>query len=170
MPKSGSQFRDKVFLHTLTYQGPKTPATNVSDAMLDTREGRGVFEAEFQIGTDASTALSAVNSGATLIPDSQVPRGCRVYVTDVEFKFNGTAFATSTDIRISDTAATPVDFATVAIANTGSFQRLGGANVTAGAGIANGGTVGRGLRIRQTGTAATAGHAFRVYVRGYFAP
>jgi hypothetical protein len=170
MAKSGSQFRNRVFLHTLCYHGPKNPASNVTDVGLDMREGRAYFEIPVKIGTDATTALAAINSGAVILPDTQVPQGCRCYVTDVQFCFNGTAFATATDIRISDTNGTPVDFATVAIANTSSYQRLGGANVTAGAGIATGGTLSKGLQIRKTGSNATGGHAFTVVVRGFFAP
>lgn len=121
------------------------------------------------------TAADLIAGDVTLVADSDVPRGHKCYITDYQLRFGGTAFATATDVRISDTAPSPTDFVTVAIANTTGFKHLTSASQT---GVTNGnalllrqgGAAGRGIRLRTTGSAPTAGSDLSVRIEGFFAP
>jgi len=135
-------------------------------------DGPCQFETEVEV-----TAAMLIAGAVTVLPDASVPRNCKVYLRDYQFRWGSTAFATASNIFLSDTNASPVDFVTVTVGAAASaihrFSPTGvtQTNVTQGAaliGPADGGTTGKGLQVR-TNVAPTLGSTFRVYVRGFFA-
>jgi hypothetical protein len=102
-----------------------------------------------------TVTLAQINAGYTLV---KAFGACKYRVVGFTLLLNGT-FLTSTDIRLSDTAATPVDIATLAIAQAVDNAQLGpdSTGVTLNAGWAAALTAAKGIQIRQTGTAATGG-------------
>ncbi len=166
MGKSRQPFRDKQ---------PAVAPTMVSGLIDVGNDGPCFFTVDVDV-----TAAQLIAGAVTILADSLVPRNCKCYIRDYQIRWGGVAFATATDIRLSDTNAAPVDFVTVLIANTVNiFHRLSASvvamvGVTQGAALTSqatdGGTVGKGLQIRSTGAAPTAGSTFRVTVSGYFAP
>lgn len=165
MGVSKSPFRDK--------QAPDPPC-QVYGRLNVGNDGPCQFEAEVEI-----TAAQLIAGAVVLLPDSLVPRNCKCFIRDYEIRWGGSAFATATDVRLSDTNASPVDFVTVLVANTlNALHRLSPTGVTQ-TGVtqstaltstaSDGGTVGKGLQVRTTGSTPTAGSTFRVYVRGFFA-
>jgi hypothetical protein len=129
-----------------------------------------------QFVVDKDILASDLAAGdVTLVKDSEVPRGHKCYVTNYQLRFGNTAFATATDVRLSDNASTPTDFVTVTIANTTGFKHLTSASqtgVTHGSALLQrtGGAAEKGIRLRTTGSAPTAGSDFSIRVEGFFAP
>lgn len=92
-----------------------------------------------------------------------------IVVEDVLIVVSG-AWTGLTDVRLSDTAASPIDVVTIAQANltdAARFTNGSATGLTFGAGFCGALTTGAGLRLRKTGTTATAGTAFLVRI-GYF--
>lgn len=109
----------------------------------------GVYSAEI------TATLAQINSGLTFIPANS---GRTLKVVGIFFKVSG-AFATCTDVRVSDTAGPPVDVVTVAVAGLTNGAIIGEAttaNVTLGT-FAASLTAAQGLKVRQTGSACTGG-------------
>lgn len=119
-------------------------------------------------GTNSVTktvTLAQLNAGHTIVKGFGA---VRYRVVDFLLLMNGT-FATATDIRLSDTASTPVDIATIAIANAEDNAQIGPQTVDVpvagtenpkavlGAGWAAKLGAGQGIQIRKTGSAATGG-------------
>lgn len=102
-----------------------------------------------------TVTLAQLNAGHVLVPAFGA---VQFRVVNFVMLLNGT-FLTSTDIRISDTAATPVDVATLAIAQAVDNAQLtpDSTGITLNAGWAAKLTAGKGIQLRQTGTAATGG-------------
>lgn len=120
------------------------------------------------------TAAQLIAGPVTLINDSDVPSGYKLYVTELTIRWGATAFATATDVRVSDTNSTPVDFVTVLVANTTGVTSwpIDETGVTWGSALNSrtGATAGKGLRVRTTGSTPTSGSSFIVTVKGYIAP
>lgn len=102
-----------------------------------------------------TVTLAQLNAGYTIVP---AYGAVRHRVVNFVMLLNGT-FLTSTDIRLSDTAATPVDIATLAIAQAVDNAQLtpDSTGITLNAGWAAKLTAGKGIQLRQTGAAATGG-------------
>lgn len=113
---------------------------------------------------------SAAATPVVLIPDSDVPAGFKVFVTSFLARVNGaTNWATTANVKIQDTNATPVDFVTMLVAAlTGNARVLpGSANTTLedAMSLMTGGTTGRGLQVR--GNANGTGSDLVVTVLGF---
>lgn len=102
-----------------------------------------------------TVTLAQLNAGHVLVP---AYGACKFRVVGFTLLLNGT-FITATDIRISDTAGTPVDIATLAIAQAVDNAQLGpdSTGITLNAGWAASLTGGKGIQIRKTGSAAAGG-------------
>lgn len=115
-----------------------------------------------EFSTEGSVSLSELNAGKVVL--APLP-GSRFRVVGFFLRFVGT-FASATDIRVSTTNATPVDIATVAIANAtdgavvsevtnnralGTFPLLTDNNI--------------GIQIRKTGSNATGGTRIDYVIR-----
>lgn len=104
---------------------------------------------------EATVTLAQINAGYTFLPE----------VADVTYKVVGFkisvsgTFTTATDIRISDTKSTPVDIATLAIAQAtdGAFLSETSAGITVGAGFGAALTANKGIQARKTGSSAAGG-------------
>lgn len=127
---------------------------------FDKATGRTVFVLDAAFGpvhaVYFTATLAQINAGYTAIAADAnrkiVPVGARI-------KCNG-SFTTLTDIRLSDTAASPVDILTLnqAQATSGAIASdQGGTGVTVGAGFGAALTSGKGVQIRQTGSAGAGG-------------
>lgn len=136
---------------------------------------RGVATAAFGTGTLARFTNPAGNPGSNEV---RVPKGYKAYITYVLFVVNGaTAWASGTDVRISDDAGSPVDWVTVATAAlTGNAVisvpfggTVTGVTQTAAtiAPVTGGLTSERGIVVRATGT-FTAGSNLEVYIEGFY--
>lgn len=102
-----------------------------------------------------TATLAQINAGLAFIPAD-----ANRTILPIGFGFTVTgAFATLTDIRLSDTAASPVDIMTLAQAQAtnGAVITTTSTGVTLGAGFRVALTAGKGVQIRQTGTAGTGG-------------
>lgn len=174
MPAASTLFNNKPIRYIRAFLGLGRTGSKIDQSQQTQQHGPAFFEVDLDV-----TAAQIIAGPVTVVPDSMVPPGYKLYLTDYQIRWGGTAFTTATDVRISDTNSTPVDFVTVTVANTGSnnIHRLSPTGVTQtgvtqGAGIVNrgGGTSGKGLQIRTTGSTPAAGSAFSVYVRGYFSP
>jgi hypothetical protein len=102
-----------------------------------------------------TVTLAQLNAGHVLVP---AYGACKYRVVGFLILPNGT-FTTATDVRLSDTAGTPVDIATIAIADVVDNAQLGEDDPLAvlGAGWAAPLTGGKGIQIRKTGSAAAGG-------------
>lgn len=104
----------------------------------------------------ANVLLAGVNTPTTLLP---VVTGFKYKIVGYYFRINGGALAGATDIRLSDTAGSPVDVVTIAAAAATEDAEIGHqatiANVTKGAGWLAQLTVSKGVQIRKTGGAGT---------------
>lgn len=139
---------------------------NVAPVQANLDSGR-IFFSRYATITSAA-AVTAV----TIIADSEVPAGKKVYVTDFSGRVNGTTvWGTTATVKIQDTNGTPVDFVTVAVAAMTSQARvyLGTANVTDenARSLGTGGTAAKGLVVK--GDANGTGSDFVVWVNGYIA-
>lgn len=114
--------------------------------------------------------VSAGTATTTIIPDSQIPAGKKVYLIDYAITSAGSAWTTGTNIKIQDSPGT-VTFATVTTANlptsSASVTSVLGTS-TKGEGLATGGTAAKGLVLTQTGSYAGS-DAITVRVTGYLA-
>jgi len=128
----------------------------LDDGVVDL-SGKGLLSVEVTV------TLAELNAGKVLVP--AVPG--RVYrPTDFFLGFNGT-FAAATDIRLSDTAGSPVDIVTIGIAQAGTgvvHTRSKGTN-TLGPGLLFDLTASKGIQIRKTGSTATGGTSILVQVQ-----
>jgi hypothetical protein len=116
--------------------------------------GLGQHNANELVQAVVTTAtLAQINAGLTL-----VPAVASVTLKPVGYLVipNG-SFAALTDIRLSDTADTPVDILTIAQAQAGDgvVHTVGVGTHTRGAGFAVDLTEGKGIQIRKTGSAGT---------------
>lgn len=158
-------------MHT-TYKDKQLPVVSslAGSSLIDSADmGPVMFECMTSV-TAAQIAAGAV----TLISDSDVPTGSKLVPLSIIIHFHAsTAFTTATDIRLSDTATSPIDFITVAIANTTGTKSLPNPEAVTGVTVSTdyrtfnaSGNSGKGLQIRSTGSTPAAGDTFYVYVRG----
>lgn len=117
----------------------------------------GVWEAAGPSGgvqnVAATVTIAQINAGYTLVA---AVTGRTITVTNFWMKAVGN-FTSATDVRLSDTAGTPVDVVTVVVANfqTGNLVTpAGGTGITIGT-FAAPLTISKGLQLRQTGSAIT---------------
>lgn len=102
-----------------------------------------------------TATLAEINAGKTIVSGINgkqlVPVG---FLTDT----NGT-FTTLTDVRLSDTASTPVDILTIAAAqlSDGDRHTVDSGTHTEGAGFLAALTVSKGIQIRKTGSDGAGG-------------
>ena len=112
----------------------------------------------------STVTLAQLNAGKSIIDPIA---GRKIKVVGFLLKFNG-AFLTSTDIRLQDTNTVPVVVTTALIAAATDGAKISSdavvSNVTDGAGLFSDLTVGKGLSIVKTGTAATGGTSILVKV------
>lgn len=104
--------------------------------------------------TRFTATLAEINAGKIIKasrPDQMIVLGLMVRVVG--------NFATMTDLRLSDLTDTPVDIATIPVAQLTDGAKLNhmDSNVTLGAGFDAPLTPPNGLKLRQTGTAGTGG-------------
>lgn len=99
--------------------------------------------------------IAEVNAGKVLVP---VVPGRTYRVVAIFMKFAG-SWAACTDIRVGDTAGTPVDILTVAQAQAtdGAVHSEDVGTNTLGAGFGVDLTVSKGIQVYKTGSAATTG-------------
>ncbi len=126
-----------------------------------------------------SHAVSGASAVTTIIPDNQVPKGWRCYVTRADIYVNGANAASGgTGINIQDSAGNVVAAVAVAelTANTGYTLPAndGASGVTDNCIInkaAPGATTDVGLQVFNNGAVTLgASSPITVYVEGYFAP
>lgn len=110
-----------------------------------------------------SITSAAAATAVSIVADSEVPQGFTPFIATWRCKVGGaTAWATTATVSITDTAASPVSFASIAVAAmTGNaFISWGSASVTPGAAFYNntGGTINKGLQVKgnANGTGSTA--------------
>lgn len=112
-----------------------------------------------------TVTLVQLNAGITLIP--AIP-GRTIKPVQYLLTFNGT-FTTATDIRLQDTAVSPVGIATVLIAAATAGAKISSevvvANVTDGAGMNVNLTLGKGIQLVKTGSAAAGGTSIQVKIK-----
>jgi len=111
----------------------------------------------------AVVTLAQLNAGYTLVAAAP---SFTLRVVDFLIIPTGT-FTTATDIRLSDTTATPVDIATLVIANAtnNNVVQPGATGLTLNAGFGVPLTANQGLQIRKTGSSAAGGTSLLVLVR-----
>ncbi len=128
-------------------------------AIVSKAGGRGTFT------VIKKPTLAEVNAGVVLV--DPVP-GKQILVTDVFFRGIGSNAADATDVRIQDTADTPVVVITALTAALASNANIVGraviANVTKGAGWLTALTRGKGLNFVKTGSTMTGATSFEVVV------
>lgn len=103
-----------------------------------------------------AATLAQINAGTALIA---AVTGITLRVVNFRLQVN-TSFITATDIRLSDTASSPVDIVTLAIANATDGNIItpdGGTGITIGAGYNAALTASKGVQIRKTGSTAASG-------------
>lgn len=143
------------------------------DRGLATRSSAGASTVEgFPFVATATITSTAAGTAVSLKPDTAIPAGSKVYVTNFVAKVNGgTAWSggSNTIVTIQDTNGTPVVFSTIAVAAlTGNAElRPGTSNVTSGAAfyLGTGGTAGCGLVVKGDANAG-AGSDLTVTVSG----
>lgn len=129
---------------------PRTPTFNVGSPLA--------------LATDRITVtLAQANAGYTLLP---ALAGVRYDILDYSILVNGN-FATVTDYKIQDTADTPINVVTLAVAalSDGAFLVPGTANTTLGAGYGGPLTMGKGVQIVKNGSAGTGGTSLVISLR-----
>ncbi len=114
---------------------------------------------------------AAAATAVSIIADSEVPAGFTPYILNFRAQVNGgTPWATTATVKIQDTAGTPVDFVTFAVAGLTANAYLvdNTANVTLGTAYSlnTGGTAGKGLRV--VGNANGTGSNLVVTVVGIY--
>lgn len=130
----------------------------------------GTTEVGVPFTATATITSAAAATAVTLIPDSAVPPGKKVYVTGFVGKVNGaTLWATTASVKIQDSNGTPVDYFTMLVAalTANAEVRPGTTNVTSEAAynLGTGGTAAKGLRLK--GNANGTGSSLVVTVTGY---
>jgi hypothetical protein len=129
---------------------PRTPAFNVGSPLV--------------LATDRITVtLAQANAGYTLLP---ALAGVRYDILDYTILSNGN-FAAVTDYKIQDTADTPINVVTLAVAalTDGAIIVPGTANTTPGAGFTGPLTMGKGVQIVKNGSAGTGGTSLVISLR-----
>lgn len=159
--------------------------TNVDSGLRDTILLASSREHGYQEFTVTGQVLGTdLNSGAAvsiIIPSSPPPanaggsepppQALKIYITDIFIVTDATGLAGGTNVKLTDTAGTPIVFTTCAVTGLGANQVVIEANAahSLGAAILTGGTVNQGLQWIGTGTFTGAG-TFYYRVKGYFAP
>ena len=114
----------------------------------------------------AKPTLAQLNAGYELVP---AVAGKQILVTEYWFRGIGSDAAAATDVRIQDSAGSPVVVVTALIAalasnaEVSSFSKI--ANVTKGAGWLTALTAGKALNLVKTGSTMTGPTSFEVLVR-----
>lgn len=172
MPKDSGLFFNKLFdiIVTKIFNYNKQTAFNMDHPA----EGRGEFICYGQL------LLTDLNAAPQIIiPESEVPKGLKVYVTDIRMgEIGGAAAAGGTSLKLQDTNGMPVDFIT--FGGTIATTLPSGANIFYGYALGTttyenalkqltGGTASKGLQWKGAGT-FTGNCKFNYMVRGYFAP
>lgn len=112
-----------------------------------------------------SVTLAELNAGKPLIP--AIP-GRTIRVIGYYFAFNGT-FTTATAIVLQDTAASPVNVVSIAIAGAVTATKISSeavqANTTDGAAYLANATASKGISIAKTGSSAAGGTSLVVMLK-----
>jgi len=143
-------------------RGVASGATGTAIEYYDRSTGRTVHFLDVISGPQTemafvfSATLAQINAGLVIMADDPfrtiIPVGFRLLVTG--------AFTTLTDVRLSDTAGSPVDIVTIAqaqLTNGAVFGTGSATGVTFGAGFAAPVTAGKGIQIRKTGSSGAGG-------------
>lgn len=105
----------------------------------------------------ATVTIAQINAGYTIVDAIQ---GKQLRIVGLACKVTG-GFTTADDIRVGDTAASPVVAATYAIAGVTDGAKFDAdntiSNQTIGAGYAAALTVSKGIQVYKTGSAAAGG-------------
>ena len=126
-----------------------------------------------------SHSVSGASASTTIIPDSQVPKNWRCYVTRADVYVNGANAASGgTGINIQDSAGNVVAAVAVAELTAGAGYSLPSADGTSGVTdnciigkLPPGSNTGVGLQVFNNGAVTVgASSPITVYVEGYFAP
>jgi hypothetical protein len=116
------------------------------------------------LAVDVTVTLAELNAGKVIIP--AIP-GRTIKVWQYFIQSTG-AFAAATDVRLQDSAVSPVVITTALIAALTNGAKISSevvvANVTDGAGFTGSLTLGKGVSIAKTGSAATTGTSLRVKI------
>jgi hypothetical protein len=152
----------------------ESPATNGTIQIYDDdtkafRDLKGADLHEEHFVVTATLTSAAAATAVSLIADSRVPAGRKVYVSDYTATVNGaTDWATTANVKIQDTEGTPVDFVTF------TASELDGNEIhkpgTTGDALENayklgtGGTAAKGIRV--VGNANGTGSDLVVTVQG----
>lgn len=150
-----------------------TAGTVVNTGTIQTTTG-SVKIGELSVGVPfvatATITSAAAATAVTLVPDTAVPAGKKVYVTGFHAKVNGaTEWATTATVKIQDSNGTPVEFATMAVAalTANALVFPATANITPAAAftLGTGGTAAKGLVLK--GDANGTGSDLVVTVTGF---
>lgn len=120
--------------------------------------------------TTVTLTSAAAATPVSALADGAVPAGKKVYVTGYFVKVNGaTDWATTTSVKIQDTAGTPVDFVTLlASALDGNeFHSLlsDSATIESAMALGTGGTAAKGLQV--VGNANGTGSSLVITIFGF---
>lgn len=129
----------------------------------------GPADADVELFYVRVPGIAAGTASTTLIPDAQVASDQKLHVTGWSIESAGSAWTSGTNIKIQDTAGTPVVVTTVLTANlptSSAGVALGKGTQTLGEGYVTGCTAGKGLVLAQTGT-YSGSDALTVRVWGY---
>lgn len=111
-----------------------------------------------------SVTLAELNAGKPII--AAIP-GRTIKVIGYYFEFTGT-FTTATAIVLQDTAASPVNVVSIAIAGAATATKISSeavqANTTDGAAYLANATLSKGISIAKTGSSAAGGTSLKVKV------
>jgi hypothetical protein len=155
---------------------PRVTHCNASNTFNESSVGLAEFEVDYDVPAFA-TGVTTDNVLATLLPDSKVPVGHKVVITDFQIFFPGpTTWTNFGSMTIRDSADSPTPFFSWTPALTAAAQfftkQIGAVtNFTVGSSFLalSGGATGRGLQLYLSGgTNPNAGSAFKVHLKGYF--
>lgn len=158
-------------------QGLADLLENSSPADKNARTGQRIRDLEIAMNAaqpfhrTATITSAAAATPVILVPDADIPPGKICYVSGFIARVNGaTAWATTTNVKIQDTAGTPVDFVTIAVAaltaNTTIHPTTSNVTLESAMILGTGGTVNRGIRL--VGNANGTGSNLVVTVFGFF--
>lgn len=150
---------------------PKSGIDFTSDGQPFLQNPNGVNLGRFVKAT-ATITSAAAGTAVSIIPDSYVGAGEKVYLITYVARVNGTTgWGTTATVKLQDTNGTPVDMVTWAVAGMTNQARLvpGTANTTLedAYSLGTGGTAGKGLQLK--GNANGTGSDFVVTVLAYIA-
>jgi|SRR5579872_313034 len=121
------------------------------------------ISANASLSVTVTATIAQINAGLTLVAGVA---GRTITVTNFYMMAHGN-FTTATDVRISDTASSPVDVVTVVVADfqdTNIVTPAGGTGITVGT-FAAPLTAGKGLQLRKTGSSITVATSATVTVQ-----